>query len=1077
MACLSLSNGSFAGVSFSTSLSGTAAGENVSLGAGGLSVGGSLVLNAISGFQLSAAILGGQFVVAMSVENAGSGFPSQRKIFVINVAPKTATQVLQVTATSSAISLPSVQSSPGTPSLIAVWAPDGSGALAQIVGAGIFRSDNGAGVVTGIGSFTATGTILGGEITATQVRFRFHSGGSAQTATAPRPVGKSNVTTANPQSFGSVPIGGCPVTPPTRTYTIRNDGTDCLTINSISNSGPYTFVSAVPALPETLDPGQDVDVVIRFAPTAIGMFNNVGLAINPTPPDGELTLIANGSGVAAAPSVTFNQTTFNYNKVPNGVTPPPKTLTITNNGTAPLTVTVAAGSANGFSWNAVGTTLTCGAAATVTINFTAGLPEGPKSASFSVTHSAGGSPQNISLLASVCVANPLITAPAAAPIDFGQIQQGFKTVKLLQSVQNPGDGPLTFTAEIISTGGGATAQALFGVPDPQGGQITGPQSRNITINPTDPCGGTAGTGTVDVPISFRADLTPAVITGIALRIRSTNPVFTRDYPLSVEIVPPIPLDISLVIDNSGSMNDPLGSRTKIEAAVSAGQLFVELLRPDLDDRVALVKFNTSPAVVQSMTAVTTIGAPTQDQIRNLVATGVPPAAGWTGITGGTILGIKEVQTARATVPPVLTKAVVVLTDGIENRAHEEPPGSGNWFTLLGGPSFTPANAPIATNPMAFPGDIKVFAVGLGRNNEVSPAQLDALMHPAGTPFRVDQDLSGTKYFELEKKFTQIYMDVTGVATVTDPMYWIGPGDKHAIEFEVLRGDVDALVILYDWEGLRLPFHCVSPQGEIIDPASIPPGFQLRSGFTPKTRIVEFKMPWTEPKRYAGTWKVIIEHPGVVCRGGLQAGANPDVPVGFVSRRGCKEVKVPLLYGIAIGVGSNFRMQPFVTPGPVYVGDPILLTAVVTEAGLPVTGGTVTVKYETPTGATGMATLKDDGAHNDGDPDNGEYARMFTSTMVDGVYHFTFRAEGKSRDGKTIVREAVRDKEVLRKGRPPGDGGPNGSDGPGGKHPGDGGHAGDGGRPGDDGRDECCEKLLRVLREQTAMLKKVLDDKG
>jgi hypothetical protein len=33
----------------------------------------------------------------------------------------------------------------------------------------------------------------------------------------------------------------------------------------------------------------------------------------------------------------------------------------------------------------------------------------------------------------------------------------------------------------------------------------------------------------------------------------------------------------------------------------------------------------------------------------------------------------------------------------------------------------------------------------------------------------------------------------------------------------------------------------------------------------------------------------------------------------------------------------------VTPGPVNVGDPILLTGVVTEAGLPVTGCTVTVK--------------------------------------------------------------------------------------------------------------------------------------
>jgi hypothetical protein len=236
------------------------------------------------------------------------------------------------------------------------------------------------------------------------------------------------------------------------------------------------------------------------------------------------------------------------------------------------------------------------------------------------------------------------------------------------------------------------------------------------------------------------------------------------------------------------------------------------------------------------------------------------------------------------------------------------------------------------------------------------------------------------------------------------------------------------------------------------------------GVTPQTRIVEFKMPWNEPKRYAGTWKVVIEHPKVICRGGIEMEKGRDQSIGFVSRRGCKEVLTPLLYGIAIGVGSNFRMQPFVTPGPVYVGDPVLLTAMVSEAGLPVTGGKVTVVAEAPTGAISNLTLKDDGAHNDGDPDNGEYARMFTSTTVDGVYHFTFRAEGLSRDGQLVVREAARDKEVLKKGVPPGGHDPDGNDGPG------------GGRP-DGGDRDCCERLLRAIHEQSALLKKALDQRG
>jgi len=126
---------------------------------------------------------------------------------------------------------------------------------------------------------------------------------------------------------------------------------------------------------------------------------------------------------------------------------------------------------------------------------------------------------------------------------------------------------------------------------------------------------------------------------------------------------------------------------------------------------------------------------------------------------------------------------------------------------------------------------------------------------------------------------------------------------------------------------------------------------------------------------------------------------------------CQTYRKPVDYGIAIGVGSTFRMQPYVTPAPVHVGEPILLTAVVTEAGLPVTRCTVTVKAVAPSGATRNLTLFDDDAHEDADCDDGEYARRFTKTAEAGTYEFTFRAVGMSRDGEPVVREAVRAKYV------------------------------------------------------------------
>ena len=90
------------------------------------------------------------------------------------------------------------------------------------------------------------------------------------------------------------------------------------------------------------------------------------------------------------------------------------------------------------------------------------------------------------------------------------------------------------------------------------------------------------------------------------------------------------------------------------------------------------------------------------------------------------------------------------------------------------------------------------------------------------------------------------MDLVGTASVTDPMYTIAPGQRHEIEFDVLPGDVEALVVLFDYEGMRLPFYCLSPSGEIIDAGLIPPGYQLRSGWTPQTRFLTFKMPALDP---------------------------------------------------------------------------------------------------------------------------------------------------------------------------------------------------------------------------------------
>jgi hypothetical protein len=959
-------------------------GKTLTLTAGGanpgivVQQGGNSIFHAqLANRTLRYMVLGTKYLAILDIDTGGGS--STRYVSIVNFTTWTEVNILTVLASSNAVQLPQVNPSMGNGIAFLAYGQDGT----QQTSVGIYRSDNGN-ILCSLGSIIPTGQTLG-EATAAQLIIHYNTGNSAHTQTCPLPVGICTVIPLS-NSFPSQAIGGCPFTPPTRQFTLKNMGTDCLTINSISNAPPFSVQSSSLPLPASLNPNETVVVTVQFNPTAIGSWNPANLVASAS--DGNHNLACVGQAVAASFSIQFNATAFNFGTTPVGQAAPGKTLIITNNGSKPLNVSIAPLNVSGFACAGFNGTLGCGQSQTIALAFTP-PSEGPQSAVLTVTSQAPSSPQSISLSGVGCIPNAVIAVPPIAPIDLGQVQQGFRTVKFIQ-VQNTEDGPLTFNGALS----GPDA-ALFGLPDPNGSVTNAPSSNSYIVNPISPCGNlAAGNGMVVVAVSFFANAAPsaspksAVLTLSGHNATNFPPTQTWSFPLTAVITAPVALDVALVVDHSGSMNDSLGSRVKMDAAVSASQLFVELLRPDLDDRTAIVRFNHLPDVVVPMTPVSSVNAPTQTQIRNQVQAGVPPAAGNTAIAGGALTGIMEVQTPRATVPAALTQAVVILTDGIENTGFENPPASGNWFSIMGGSMLEPLpqTSNVNTTAMPKPAGIKLYVVGVGKDTtppQVDIGQLNALATSTQDVFRVNQDLVGAEYFQLEKYYTQIFMDVVGTSPISDPMYWISPGQTEEIEFDVLRGDVDALVVIFDYEGLRLPFYCVSPIGEVVDASVIPPGYQLRSGWTSQARFVEFKMPLKEPDRYAGRWKVVVQHEGRVCVGPPITERNDTRTVGFLPRE-CKGYKQPVLYGIAIGVGSNFRMVPYVTPSPVYVGDPILLTAIVSEAGLPVTGCNVTVKATSPSNVNSTVTLSDDGAHSDGGANDGEYAENFRYTYEVGT---------------------------------------------------------------------------------------------
>jgi hypothetical protein len=1008
----------------------------------------SLFHSQLADHTLSYMVLGNKYLLILDVEDTGVGIGT-RRISLVNFDNWTEVPILLVSVASSSVDLPIANPSQGNGVAFFAYGQDGT----QHTDVAIHRSDNGKVLCELSAPIVPTGQTCAGA-TATQVIIYYSTNYTSQQESCNLPAGKCTITPSS-QTFPDVAMGGCPFTPPTKQFTIKNTGDDCLTVNSISSTRPFSVQNTTPNLPATLSTNETVDVTVAFNPTVAGDWsgqNSIKLNVVTSPANGDNELVCEGKAVAAQPKVQFNHLVFDFGTVPVGKSATAQTLSITNNGSAPLVVSVPVLSVSGFScagWNG---TLDCGKSQTIALGFNP-PSEGPQSATLNISTNTAGSPHSIKLKGNGCLANALIEVPQIAPISFGQVEQGYRTVRFFK-VLNTGDGQLTFKAAIS----GPNA-ALFGLPDPLGSVTNPPSSRTYAVDPVSPCGGgQTGTGEMLVAVSFFANDTPKIASA-TLTLNGHNATNfpsnqTWQFPMNAEITQPVALDIGLVVDRSGSMTDPLGSRCKIDAAMAASQLFVELLRPDLNDRVAIVRFNHHPEVVIPMSAVSTTTSPTQNDILYAVQTGIPPAEGRTAIAGGSMTAFKEVQSPRVSTPAQLRKSVIVLTDGIENTGFEDPPGSGQWYSILGEQVTKPLPSwdVVNTTPMVVPSDINVYAVGLGPSSDIDANQLNALASPNNF-FHVDCDLTGDKYFQLEKYYTLIFMQLVGTSSIADPMYWIMPGEFQEIEFDVLRGDTEVIIVLFDWKGMRLPFYCLSPTGQVVDPALVPQGYQLRAGAISEARFVEFKLPSKEPDRYAGRWKVHIEHPGRVCMGMPHStDSNTQYEskiVGFLPRE-CKTFSQPLLYGISIGVGSNFRMMPFLTPGSVYVGEPILMTTLISEAGLPVTGCDVTVDVISPSGATETMELYDDGTHNDSGVDDGEYANAFTHTYEEGTYHFRFRTIGKSRDGEPVVREALRDEAVLKRmpQKPTGEGKPGASE-------------------------ECCKELLEEIRKQSLLLKRAL----
>jgi uncharacterized protein (TIGR03437 family) len=244
-------------------------------------------------------------------------------------------------------------------------------------------------------------TLASGVQQAVQVRFLAPSLGSQSGALSISsndpsrpvvtvPVQGTGATAAGPSlsvapsiEFGSVNVGLSRDLP----LTIRNNGNSTLTVNSITSSNAqFTVVSATTF---NVAPNSEVDVTVRFSPTAVGLQSGA-LTIRSNDANSTATVAVSGvgqTGPTGGPVITLSTTTLSFETQP-GANPAPQRFTVRNSGAGALAFRVTSTQ----TWLTASPTsgTSTGNEVTITVNVNvAGLAAGTHSGELRVTEGTG----------------------------------------------------------------------------------------------------------------------------------------------------------------------------------------------------------------------------------------------------------------------------------------------------------------------------------------------------------------------------------------------------------------------------------------------------------------------------------------------------------------------------------------------------------------------------------------------------------------------------------------------------------------------------------------------------------------
>ena len=195
-------------------------------------------------------------------------------------------------------------------------------------------------------------------------------------------------------SFGTQALG---TSSSAQTVTLTNNGDSALQITNVGFTGtdPTDFAQTN-TCGTSVAVGATCTINVTFDPTATGT-RTATLSVSDNASGSPQTAFLSGSAVSDA-VVSLKPSNLTFTKQLVGTTSAPKTETLTNNGTGPLTITSVSITGTDPEYfaetNTCGTTVAAGANCTINVTFTPQY-NGTQTATLSISDDAAGSPQTI----------------------------------------------------------------------------------------------------------------------------------------------------------------------------------------------------------------------------------------------------------------------------------------------------------------------------------------------------------------------------------------------------------------------------------------------------------------------------------------------------------------------------------------------------------------------------------------------------------------------------------------------------------------------------------------------------------